>query len=146
MFGLRGDPKEFWYENERRHPIEEEGTTWKSFVDYLQNLIQNPALRDATVSQQLQEAVQRNNQSARSFDAYIAQLESQLPPMEEWHRVQNYMTKLKPELRGEILKQPNPPTDRAEIVNLASLLEESYKITRRQEPRDSQPRSRGNNT
>ena len=147
MYSLKGDPKEQWYEWEKNHPVEESDVIWDDFTEFLKDLIQDPVHRAATIAQALQDAKQRPTQSARNFDAYMATLENQLPKIPESYRVSNYLTKLRPELRAEILKSRPAPETRADMVALAALLEDNtpsrYTAERKRDEPGSQGKSKG---
>ena len=124
MLALRGSPRQLWGSYEKVHRLEQEHHTWEFFSGFLIDLIQNPMNRQIRTSQEIQDAYQRNNQSARRFDQYLKNLEDQLPPMDEFHQGSIFLTKLRPNLRKAVLMTIPVPQKRSELVDLADRLED----------------------
>jgi two-component sensor histidine kinase len=96
---LEGDPKELWYAHfERSFEACERTPTWEYYKQYLLDLLADPVNRSLEAATAHSQALQRKDQTVRSFATYLEVLEDQLTPYTEVQRVQHLFTKLRPEL------------------------------------------------
>ena len=96
---LKGDLKELWYAHfERSFEACERIPTWEYYKQYLLDLLADPVNRSLKAATAHSQALQRKDQTVRSFATYLEVLEDQLTPYTEIQRVQHLFTKLRPEL------------------------------------------------
>jgi hypothetical protein len=75
------------------------------------------------------QALQRKNQTTRSFATYLGVLEEQLTPYTETQRVQHLFVKLRPELQKAVTNYHKISATREALVALCSTLERNLRRT-----------------
>jgi hypothetical protein len=125
---LGGDPRELWYAHFERS-FEASGTTptWEYFKQHLLDLLSDPINRSLEAATAHSHAMQRKDQTVRSFATYLDILEDQLTPYTEEQRVQHLFTKLRPELQRSITNYHQIPATREDLIALASTLERNLR-------------------
>jgi hypothetical protein len=103
----------------------EDATTWEEYKAYLKDLLQDPVTRNATVVQRYAEAYQRQGQTVAQFVNYLDELEAELPPYSDVHRLQHLRGRLLPELDCALSNYQQLPDTRAGLITLATQLEAS---------------------
>ena len=127
---LEGDPKELWYAHfERSFEACERIPTWEYYKQYLLDLLADPVNRSLEAATAHSQALQRKDQTVRSFATYLEVLEDQLTPYTEIQRVQHLFTKLRPELQRSITNYHQIPATREDLIALASTLERNLRKT-----------------
>jgi hypothetical protein len=103
-------------------------------LNLLSNLV-NHSLEAATAHAQ---AIQRKDQTVRSFATYLNVLEDQLTPYTKEQRVQHLFSKLRPKLQRAITNYHQVPTIREDLISLGSTLKRNL----RRAPIALEPRTR----
>ena len=125
---LGGDPRELWYAHfERTFEARGEMPTWEYFKQYLLDLLSDPINRSLEAATAHSHAMQRKDQTVRSFATYLDVLEDQLTAYTEEQRVQHLFTKLRPELQRAITNYHQIPATREDLIALASTLERNLR-------------------
>jgi hypothetical protein len=134
---MGGEPRELWYAHfERTFEARGEIPTWEYFKQYLLDLLSDPINRSLEAATAHSHAMQRKDQTVRSFATYLDVLEDQLTAYTEEQRVQHLFTKLRPELQRAITNYHQIPATREDLIALASTLERNL---RRAPPAHDQP-------
>lgn len=141
---LKGDPKEQWH-NEKDRLGSKALEDWDFFSDFLLGKIEDPINRQLDINQQYTDAKQRSNQSIHQFDAYLTSLEAQLPPINEEQRTANLMTRIHPDLKLAIISAGSVPTNRNEVLSLATRLEHAKRRRKPNSSNESRQRGSSNN-
>jgi ribosomal 50S subunit-associated protein YjgA (DUF615 family) len=125
---LGGDPRELWYTHHKRN-FEARGTTptWGYFKQYMLDLLSDPINRSLEAATAHAQAMQRKDQTVRSFATYLDVLEDQLTPYTEIQRVQHLFSKLRPELQRAITNYHQVPATREDLIALGSTLERNLR-------------------
>ena len=98
-----GEPRELWYTHyERTFEARGEIPTWEYFKDYMLDLLSDPINRTLEAATAHAQAIQRKDQTVRSFATYLEVLEDQLTLYTEEQRVQHLFSKLRPEIQRAI--------------------------------------------
>lgn len=120
---LGGDAAESWH---NEHDIEALAPeyTWADFQAFVRNTVGDPANRQLSVILEYEKARQGQHQTAKAFDLELEVLESQLDYTPA-QLVRQYLAKLKPALRTDIIKNHTIPATRVEMVALARRIEAS---------------------
>lgn len=120
---LTGNAADGWEREEKTHGI---GThTWTDFEDFLHNLVEDPVNRRIGVAQRYQDAQQGSSQKVADFVAHLETLEAEMEPFTESQKKDMLLTKLRPQLRDQIIAHQSIPETRIEVIRLASRLEET---------------------
>lgn len=123
-----GEPRELWYTHyERTFEACGETPTWEYFKDYMLDLLSDPINRTLEAATAHAQAMQRRDQTVRSFATYLEVLEDQLTPYTEEQRVQHLFSKLRPEIQRAITNYHQVPATREELVALGSTLEKNLR-------------------
>lgn len=135
---LGGDPRELWYAH-YEHAFEALATTpsWAYFKQYMLDLLADPINRSLDAATAHAQAMQRKDQSVRSFATYLEVIEEQLTPYTETQRVQHLFSKLRPELQRAVTNYHQIPATRDALIALGSTLERNL----RRAPLASEPRT-----
>ena len=125
---LGGDSRELWYTHYERN-FEARGAemTWVYFKQYMLDLLSDPINRSLEAATAHAQAMQRKDQTVRSFATYLEVLEDQLTPYTETQRVQHLFSKLKPELQRAITNYHQIPATREDLIALGSTLERNLR-------------------
>jgi len=158
---LEGIPKDNYFRRLEESTDETEVFSWTFFRDFLRDLVADPINREMDVQQKFTDAKQGDRQSVREFDTYLAALESQMEPFTETQKRDNFLTRIRPEIKRTIKDNPSVPETRSDLVALAHRLEanrkkdiggredrdnrssESHKRARRASPERTSERQRG---
>lgn len=134
---LAGDPRELWYTHfERTFRATDTTTTWAYFKAYMLDLLSDPINRTLEAATTHAQAMQRKDQTVRSFATYLEVLEDQLTPYTEQQRVQHLFSKLRPEIQRAITNYHQVPATREDLIALGSTLERNL---RRSSPTHDHP-------
>jgi hypothetical protein len=127
---LGGDPRELWYVHyERSFEALDLLPTWAYFKQYMLDMLADPINRSLEAATAHAQAMQRKDQTVRSFATYLEVLEEQLTPYTEPQRVQHLFSKLKPDLQRAITNYHQIPATREALIALGSTLERNMRRT-----------------
>jgi len=103
-----------------------DGTTLFTFILFegvLRDLVADPINEELDIQQRFTDAKQRRDQDIHSFNAYLQQLEAQMPKRTEVDRRDAFLTRIAPSIRNIIRNQAILPLTRDEAVALAARIE-----------------------
>ncbi|KAL2037033.1 hypothetical protein N7G274_010160 [Stereocaulon virgatum] len=135
MQSLEGDAATQWRRYFRKERVDD--YSFEDFSRCLLDLKPDPVNRRLLAHERLISAKQQPGQKVSAFKAYLEELEDHIIPLPEEFRVNCFLSKLRPELRSEILSTGNVPTTRDSLLALAIMQETNLE---RYQPR---PRSSG---
>jgi len=122
---LRGDPRQSWFTHTKS--TGNASSTWPLFVEFLLDLIEDPANRTLSVFTRYHRAKQQAKQSAHTFHTMLNALEAQLPEMPPLILALNFLVRLRDELHEAISEQTPLPQTRDAMVALATRIENARK-------------------
>ena len=134
---LAGEPKDTWYRHEKT--LDWDTLTWAYFEKFLLNIVEDPVNRQLNAHQLYTNALQQPHQSVHSFEAYLSNLEAQIPPIDEAYLVMNFFTRLRVDLRTALTNYQDLPTTRDSLVALAARLESNLREGGASKMKRSQP-------
>jgi hypothetical protein len=126
---LEGDPAREWTRYEEDHG--RDCILWETFKELLLDWVRTPRNRHIDAAKKFEEA-QQGNSTVRYFNNYLKELEDRLPPYSEEHRKQHFMTKIRPDLRRQILQMEHMPDTREAMVEAAARFEEDAREERQE--------------
>ncbi|GAB7357799.1 hypothetical protein MBLNU459_g0615t2 [Dothideomycetes sp. NU459] len=139
---LEGEPRESWF----RH-VESIGwdniPSWIEFEAFLLDLVDDPVNREREAMQRFMDAKQGPTQSAQAFHAYLSAIEAQLMPYTEHQNNYHYFTKLRDELRIQLVNFGALPPTRELTVSRAATLEKNLAKANHSVSRTTAPRRMG---
>jgi hypothetical protein len=146
---LRGTPQTAWSNEADATSTRRGGEyTWEQYKAFLVDLIEDPQNRQLEAAQLIEDAKQKPGQSAQAFHQYLASLEARIdddpqedPKRAEERKRQRFWTKLREDVRRQILNYQDTPETRDGIVALATRHENAAK-RRAADPGDDKERSR----
>jgi hypothetical protein len=118
---FEGTARDVWKRKERQEGVD--NTSWEDFVEFMKNAIADPGNRNIQSVLAYERAAQRDNQSVQSFVSYLDSLEDDLGYTGTAQSRNHLLAKLRKEIQEEINRQGNPPTDREELISLATRIE-----------------------
>jgi hypothetical protein len=118
---LKGEPREAWYRHEST--LEPAELTWRYYVDFLANQIEDPTNRELNNAQRYTDAAQTPGQSVHAFDAYLSGLEAQLSTYTDEQKAHHFLTRLRSDIKKTIKTYAIIPSSRAGVVALAARIE-----------------------
>jgi len=98
---LMRKPQNAWYWHQKT--ISFENISWKYFINYLLNLVEDSMNHQLHNAQTYTETVQKLNQSVHTFTAYLSTLKVQLMMYNEKQLIMHFFTKLQLEIRKLLL-------------------------------------------
>ncbi len=90
-----------WYQHQKTVSLE--NISWKYFINYLLNLVEDLMNHQLHNAQTYTEAIQKLSQSVHTFAAYLSTLKAQLTLYNEKQLVMHFFTKLQSEIRKILL-------------------------------------------
>jgi hypothetical protein len=125
---LGGDPRELWYAH-YEHAFEalSLAPTWEYFKSYMLDMLADPINRSLDAATAHAQAMQRKDQTVRSFATYLEVIEEQLTPYTETQRIQHLFSKLRPELQRAVTNYHQIPPTREALIALCSTLERNLR-------------------
>ncbi len=90
-----------WYWHQKTVPLE--NISWKYFINYFLNLVEDSVNCQLHNAQTYTKAVQKSSQSVHTFTAYLSTLKVQLMLYNEKQLIMHFFTKLQPEIRKILL-------------------------------------------
>ena len=112
------------------------------FSDWTLTLIKDAANREFMISNQLENARQREGQSPQEFHNYLDSLEKHFSRRPEKERTLFFFSKLRPELRSQMnLNTSELPDNRSQMISLATRYWDSLSRTRKRTADFLQPTS-----
>lgn len=118
---LAADAAEAWHNQYDIEALPDE-YGWEDFQSFVRNAVGDPANRQLSVTLEYEKVRQGDHQTVKSFALELDVLESQLD-YTETQLVRQFLAKLKPSLRMDIVKNHELPSTRADMVSLARRLE-----------------------
>jgi hypothetical protein len=101
--------------------------TVKEFFDHLLNALEAPEDRLFNVREQYDQARQKEGQSSSQFHDYLAGLEAQMEPLSDTTLAQNYLMRLRPEIKRQLNLLGYMDRCRDAIVQAALRIENALK-------------------
>lgn len=100
--------------------------TWDAYIDFLRDLIADPANRMATATLKLQNMRQSTSQSARDVLDEIETLEADIPEdiSEEQRKAWHFLNSLAPRLRSAVMRENREINSRVQVLAAAQRQEE----------------------
>jgi hypothetical protein len=129
---FEGVPKEIWRRKERAEGID--NMLWEDFVDFMKDSISDPANRNMDALTKHNDARQRDNQTVHSFVTYLDTQEDELGITDDFQKRNNFLAKLRPEIRRKIDDSMDIPRSREALIALAVRMENN--INRYRKSRD----------
>jgi len=99
-------------------------TTWDAYIEYLHNLVADPANRKVTAYEKLKEIKQADGQTVRDLRSAIELLEQDIAPRSSEEEAYALFTALRPNLQKEVLR---------ELRGVIALREEVASVAKRYE-------------
>lgn len=125
---LGGQPKRLWRNNGGHKQCST--MTWKGFLDFLLNCVEDPVNRMLTLHQKYNDSTQGPTQSVASFAGHMRDMTTQMTEdLEEFHRLNLYV-KLRPEIRKAMALSGGVPDTEAELIETATRIENVTKKER----------------
>ena len=90
-----------WYQHQKTVSLED--ISWKYFINYLLNLVEDSVNHQLHNAQTYTEAVQKLGQSVHTFAAYLSTLKVQLMSYNEKQLIMHFFTRLQSEIRKILL-------------------------------------------
>ena len=111
-----------------------EPTTWEGYLEYLHNLVADPANRKVTAYEKLKEIKQADGQSVRDLRSAIELLERDISPRSQEEEAFVLYTALRPSLKKEVLRELHGKIElREEVASVAKRYEEQATAYRKAE-------------
>jgi hypothetical protein len=123
---FRGNAEKKWTRFEAEK--EDKSITWTDFTEWLFDSIQDKTNRLLEACIKYARAMQRNAQSTDDFADYLDIREQQLGIKDDHTRMCLLFGKLRPEIQERVSNYNDVPSTRAELISLASRLEQSLKL------------------
>ncbi len=98
---LMRKPQNAWYWHQKTVPFED--ISWKYFINYLLNLVEDLMNCQLHNAQAYIKAVQKSDQSVHAFAAYLSTLKAQLMSYNEKQLIMHFFTRLRSEIRKILL-------------------------------------------
>ena len=114
---------------------------FESFVEFLQNILLDPANRRRNSAIAYEEAKQRPHQNVRAFVAYLETLEEQLEEYTEEQKANHLLAKVQPAMRQRLIEggYTRQKMSRNDLVATIAMLEQN---TIRKERAETPPTKR----
>ncbi len=147
MIYLKNESKKLWFDHEETMSAAQQ--MWFDFIDFLLNLIEDSMNRDIDVTQQYANALQRSNQTIRTFAAHLSTLKHQLLLYSDEHKRAHLFIKLRSELRVIITNVQSISITRDALINLVAQLKTNLRkehvlLSKRLQDKDLHDRDRIN--
>ncbi len=120
MIYLKNESKKLWFDHEETMSAAQQ--MWFDFIDFLLNLIEDSMNRDIDVTQQYANALQRSDQTIRTFAAHLSTLKHQLLLYSDEHKRAHLFIKLRSELRVIITNVQSISITQDALINLVAQL------------------------
>ena len=102
--------------------------SWEKYIEFLRDIIADPANRMANALVRLKDKKQREGQTARELLQEIENLEHDIPPLtEDERKAWMFLDSLTPELRTEIMRENKQISSREQVLAAAQRHEELSK-------------------
>jgi len=117
-----------WHRYADAHPADRH--VWTSFLAFLRDSVMAPRNRELQIHKEYTEARQKSSETVREFDLRLAGLEAHLPPKTDVELVQEFLSRLKPDIATILNDQATVFLTRMDVVAHAQRIEENHKARR----------------
>ncbi|EDN07175.1 hypothetical protein HCAG_03706 [Histoplasma mississippiense (nom. inval.)] len=117
---LEGTPATTWATKERELERSNAAMTWEEFKNFLLDQIEDHRNRAFTAAQRFNSLRQRDDENPSDYNARFEEYWEELSDDLNLLKTQLYLAKLTHKVRTTISQYQSPPTNRTELVNLAS--------------------------
>jgi hypothetical protein len=122
---FKGQAATDWAETKRQKQVPE---TWNEYVEYLHNLVADPANRKNNAYARLKHIEQKEGQSVKDLRYAIELLEKDIPKRSEEEEAYSFFTALRPGLAKEVLRELRGVIEtRQEVATIAQRYEEQWR-------------------